>query len=186
MLLDHDSVLAVDAAVDLVNSDDRRAGDDALTTVDAVSAFVDEHGISGERAGTDTELGALRRLRSRLREIFEMAAVGDGPGAVSAVNQLIAAVGAVPQLVEHDGSPLHLHFTPSDAPLDHRIGAEIAVALAIVIRDGGLGRLRVCDAPDCGRVFVDLSRNRSRRYCDTLCGNRQNVAAYRHRRARTG
>ena len=44
-------------------------------------------------------------------------------------------------------------------------------------------RLRRCEAPDCRRAFVDLSRNRSRRYCDSrTCGNRLHVAAYRARR----
>jgi predicted RNA-binding Zn ribbon-like protein len=183
MVLDHDSELAVETAVSLVNSDDRRSGSDSLNSSDDVLAFIEEHDISGFRAGTDAEVRAVRRVRRHLREIFDMSATGDDVGAVAAVNQLIAGTGAVPQLVEHDGSPLHLHFTPGDAPLDRRIGADIGVALAIVIRDGGLERLRVCDAPGCGRVFVDLSRNRSRRYCDTLCGNRQNVAAYRRRRA---
>jgi predicted RNA-binding Zn ribbon-like protein len=36
-------------------------------------------------------------------------------------------------------------------------------------------------------VLVDLSRNRSRMFCDTgNCGNRQHVAAYRERRAQEG
>ncbi|MGH9036560.1 MAG: CGNR zinc finger domain-containing protein, partial [Acidimicrobiia bacterium] len=56
------------------------------------------------------------------------------------------------------------------------------MGLAIVIRDQGLDRLRVCSAIGCSRVFVDTSRNRSRRYCDpSTCGNRTNVAAYRAR-----
>jgi predicted RNA-binding Zn ribbon-like protein len=63
---------------------------------------------------------------------------------------------------------------------------ELAVASAIVVRDGGLDRLRVCASPDCGSVFVDVSRNRSRRYCDTLCANRQHVAAYRQRLSGAG
>jgi predicted RNA-binding Zn ribbon-like protein len=44
------------------------------------------------------------------------------------------------------------------------------------------GRLRQGEAPDCDAVLIDLSKNRSRRYCDTgNCGNRQHVAAYRER-----
>ena len=44
-------------------------------------------------------------------------------------------------------------------------------------------RLQTCAAPDCNRVLVDLSRNRSKRYCDSrTCGNRLHVAAYRARR----
>jgi predicted RNA-binding Zn ribbon-like protein len=100
---------------------------------------------------------------------------------VALLNGLITDAGAVPRLVEHDGQPLHLHFTAAEAPLDQRLGAEMAIALAIVLRDGGLERLRVCETPGCGRVLVDLSKNRSRRYCDTQCGNRQHVAAYRQR-----
>ena len=46
-----------------------------------------------------------------------------------------------------------------------------------------LARLRLCAADDCTDVLVDLSRNKSKRYCDTgNCGNRTNVAAYRARK----
>jgi predicted RNA-binding Zn ribbon-like protein len=58
------------------------------------------------------------------------------------------------------------------------------MSLADLIRAGELRRLKTCAAPDCGAVLVDLSRNRSRMFCDTgNCGNRQHVAAYRSRRA---
>jgi len=51
-----------------------------------------------------------------------------------------------------------------------------------MIRSGELDRLRICAAADCDAVLVDLTRNRSRIYCDTgNCGNRQHVAAYRAR-----
>jgi len=44
--------------------------------------------------------------------------------------------------------------------------------------------VRTCASPTCQEVFVDLSRNRSRRYCDSrTCGNRLHVAAYRARRS---
>jgi predicted RNA-binding Zn ribbon-like protein len=41
----------------------------------------------------------------------------------------------------------------------------------------------MCAADDCDNVHVDLSKNRSRRFCGTLCANRTNVAAYRTRHA---
>lgn len=184
MHLDHDSELALQEAVWLVNTDDRRTGADNLTSVEELAGYIDERAISGIRAGTAAELRAVRRLRTRLRGVFDLAAAGDRDGVVADLNRLIADAGAVPYLVEHDGNPLHLHYTPADAPLHHRLGAEMAIALAIVVRDGGLERLRVCASPGCGRVLVDLSRNRSRHYCDTQCGNRQHVAAYRARRGR--
>lgn len=181
MQLDHDSLHTIGEAVDLVNTDDRGKETDTLTTVAELAVFLDDHEISGDRAGTDAELRAVRRLRVRLRGVFDAAAVGDDDRVVEEINQLIADSRAIPRLVEHDGNPLHLHFTPSDAPVQNRLGAEMGVTLAIVVRDGGIDRLRVCASPDCASVLVDLSRNRSRRYCDTLCANRQHVAAYRAR-----
>ena len=179
MQIDHDSACALEELALLVNTDDR----DVLADQDALVAFLDEQEISGTRAGDDEELAAMRRLRNRLREAFVLSVIGDRDGVIDAVNSLIADTRAVPRLVEHDGLPPHLHYTPSDAPLDQRLGAEIGVSLAIVLRDSGIDRLRICASPDCTNVFVDLSKNRSRRYCSTQCANRQHVAAYRQRQA---
>ena len=78
----------------------------------------------------------------------------------------------------------HLHLASIHDPLWQRMGAEMAMSLADLIRAGELRRLKICAAPDCEAVLVDLSRNRSRMFCDTgNCGNRQHVAAYRERRA---
>ncbi|HEY7050070.1 MAG TPA: CGNR zinc finger domain-containing protein, partial [Jatrophihabitantaceae bacterium] len=67
-------------------------------------------------------------------------------------------------------------------PLADRLAAEAGMAFADLIRTGELDRLRICAADDCDAVLVDLTRNRSRIYCDTgNCGNRQHVAAYRAR-----
>ena len=88
---------------------------------------------------------------------------------------------ALPQLIEHDGFDYHLHATPSDAPLADRMLVEAAMAFVDVVRQQERERLRTCEADDCADVYVDLSRNRSRRYCSTSCGNRMNVAAFRAR-----
>jgi predicted RNA-binding Zn ribbon-like protein len=53
-----------------------------------------------------------------------------------------------------------------------------------VIRSKEMDRLLMCAADDCDAVVLDLSRNRSKRYCDTgNCANRAHVAAYRARKA---
>ena len=90
---------------------------------------------------------------------------------------------ALPQLIEHDDEPYHLHAVPRDAPLATRIAVEAAMAMADLVRTGELSRLRICEYPDCDNVVVDLSRNRSRRFCEAGCGNRAAVTAYRARRA---
>jgi predicted RNA-binding Zn ribbon-like protein len=62
------------------------------------------------------------------------------------------------------------------------MAVEAAMAFVDVVRAGELDRLKTCAAGDCDDVVVDLSRNRSRRFCDGGCGNRENVRAYRDRR----
>jgi predicted RNA-binding Zn ribbon-like protein len=90
----------------------------------------------------------------------------------------------LPRLTRHDGWDWHLHLTAPDAPLADRLGTEAAMGIADLIRTKDLERLKRCDAADCSAVLVDLSRNRSRRYCDVgNCGNRAHVAAYRARKA---
>jgi predicted RNA-binding Zn ribbon-like protein len=50
-----------------------------------------------------------------------------------------------------------------------------------LIRADELSRLAICADETCGGIVLDLSRNRSRRFCSTACGNRLAVAAYRAR-----
>jgi predicted RNA-binding Zn ribbon-like protein len=102
--------------------------------------------------------------------------------AATLVNALLRETRALPQLVRHDSRGHHLHATPPDAPLAHRLAIEAAMAFADVIRTRQLDRLHRCAAVDCGNLYVDLSKNRSRRFCSTACGNRIAVAAYRARK----
>ncbi|WP_447646541.1 CGNR zinc finger domain-containing protein [Nocardioides zeae] len=55
------------------------------------------------------------------------------------------------------------------------------MAMIDVIRADEMSRLGTCAADDCAGVVLDLSRNRSRKFCSTTCGNRTAVAAYRAR-----
>jgi predicted RNA-binding Zn ribbon-like protein len=88
-----------------------------------------------------------------------------------------------PHLSDHDGYGLHIHYFAPGAPIAELLAAHCGMALARVVAEGELERLRTCEAPDCGHVLVDLSKNRCRRYCDSrTCGNRLHVAAYRARR----
>lgn len=176
----HDTTAALVLAADLVNS----AGPDSdrLADVTALEAFLDEHLVEPRPRATAADLDAVRSLRPRLRALWQAT---DAEDLSKLVNELLAGSGARPRLVDHGGGwGWHLHVTGHDAALEHRIAAQAGFAFADLVRMRETGRLRHCEAPDCEAVFVDLSRNRSRRYCDTgNCGNRQHVAAYRERLA---
>ncbi len=164
--------------MDLVNT----AHDDTERLPDpaALDAFLDEQGFTGDRAGTDAELAGVHALRARIEAIWD----ADEAGVVEVVNGILAEARALPRLTRHDHWDWHLHLTDPQAPLVDRIGTEVAMAIADLIRANDLDRLKRCAAEDCDAVLVDLSRNRSRRYCGTgNCANRAHVAAYRARKA---
>jgi predicted RNA-binding Zn ribbon-like protein len=99
------------------------------------------------------------------------------------VNELLRQGNALPQLVKHDDWEYHVHATSPEAPLADRMAVEAALAFTDVIRSKELDRLHTCAGDDCNDVLVDLSKNRSRRYCSSACGNRHNVSAFRARQA---
>jgi predicted RNA-binding Zn ribbon-like protein len=105
----------------------------------------------------------------------------DEDALVEEVNAILRDARALPQLTRHDEWDYHLHATSSTAPLADRMAVEAAMAFVDVIRQGESDRLLICEADDCDDVLVDLSKNRSRRYCSVTCSNRVNVAAFRAR-----
>jgi predicted RNA-binding Zn ribbon-like protein len=180
VLFAHDTEVALTAAAALANT--RRDTPDSLRTVGDLDAFVRRWEWTGRRSRTREELDSVRALRPTLDRIWQ----ADLDEAVELVNGLLRRAGALPQLVRHDGWDYHLHATPPDAPLAGRMAVEAAMAVVDVIRLGELDRLHVCAADDCADLLVDLSKNRSRRFCSTTCSNRTNVAAYRQRQAAIG
>ncbi len=180
MLINHDTRCALDRVVDLVNSAPQIAGRESLGDVAELRAFVARHQVSevGELGGADVD--AVRAVRDRFAEVF---AAGDDASAATTLNVMIAAAGTTPRLTDHDGYAWHVHYFAPGASLADHLAADCGMALSFLIIGGERERLRRCDAPDCRNAFVDLSRNRSRRYCDSrTCGNRLHVAAYRARR----
>ena len=176
MLFAHDTVASLRAAVDLVNSAEEP---DTLTTVAELGAWYAQHGYTGRHAGDEAELTAVRELRPVIRDLLTT----DRERAAELVNAMLAEAGALPQLVRHDGLDWHIHAVPADAPFDRRIVVETAMAMVDVIRTDELSRLSVCSDEGCEGLVLDLSRNRSRRFCSTTCANRNAVAAYRARRS---
>jgi predicted RNA-binding Zn ribbon-like protein len=61
--------------------------------------------------------------------------------------------------------------TPLDSPL-----WRVAQSAAQLLTSEKLGRVKLCAGEGCGWIFLDESRNSSRRWCDSRdCGNRERV-----------
>lgn len=179
MQINHDTRCALDQSVALLNTMADGDTPDVLASVADLRAYVLHNAISDVGPLTEDDLAAVRSVRERFAEVF---AAEDSRAAAELINALVAEAGTTPQLTAHDGYDWHVHYFAPGATVAQHLAADGGMALAFFLVSGERDRLRRCSAPDCERAFVDLSRNRSRRYCDSrTCGNRLHVAAYRAR-----
>lgn len=179
MLFSHDTEHSLACVVDLVNSAPSDTTVELLPHLDALGDFVHRHDVSDVTRLTHHDLVAVHDLRGQIRPIF--GALAEAQAALI-INALVSQAPVTPRFTDHDGYQWHMHYFSPGASLADHLAVDCGMALAQVVSLGESERLRVCDAPDCDRVLVDLSRNRSKRYCDArTCGNRLHVAAYRER-----
>lgn len=177
----HYSTEPVRLATELVNTDQRSVGgEDEIADLKRLQAFLDEfeHLWGGvARLPRESELEEIHRIRDRLREIFTAA----GPEtAARKINDMLSDNTCSPRVSLHSGDP-HMHIEPMEGTMTSFLGAVCSMALARVLVDHGMNRFGVCDVSDCNDVFVDTSRNCSRRKCSSTCSTREAVAAYRKR-----
>ncbi|UJP38633.1 CGNR zinc finger domain-containing protein [Cellulomonas palmilytica] len=178
MVFARDTEANLSAAVDLVNTARRRDGRDAMSTVADLGAFYERWGYSVRHDGDEAELRDVRAARDQVAHLWDV----ERDEAAHLVNAILRESDAVPFLTRHDALDWHLHATVPDAPLATVILVETAMGVVDVIRSDEYERMRRCAGEDCRAVLVDLSRNRSRRFCEVNnCGNRAHVAAYRAR-----
>ncbi len=174
---------SVALVVDLVNTRDPIADVDVIDSVDGLAKFLTTHpafangGMKSAERLTESDLKAVHRLRKALREVFQAT---DENEAARLVNAILAKAGVKPRVGLFEKSP-HLHFETNSKSLANQLVAIAGVGLVEVLQDGGVDRLGTCCSKVCVDVFVDTSKNKSRRHCSTICSNRQNVAAHRER-----
>ena len=179
MLFTHDTEVNLAFLAALLDTDAgaSESGDDELATPAQLAALIARAKFTGRLDRDERELHQVRATRDRVRAVWGQ----DEDTVVAWVNDTLAAARAVPRLVDHDDIGWHIHGVDGDEPLAQRMLVEAAMALVDVVRAGRLDRLRFCEADDCTGVFVDLSKNGSKRFCSTRCGNRMAVRAYRAR-----
>ena len=131
------------------------------------------------RQVSGAEAAEFRDAAGSIRAVFDAVADGRTDAAAGLVNEMLASTGARPRLDRHDGEPWHLHFHGAEDSLVTGWAAGCATGLAVVLGSDLGGRLGVCTAPRCDRVYVDTSRNGTRRFCSTACQNRVKAAAFR-------
>jgi predicted RNA-binding Zn ribbon-like protein len=126
-----------------------------------------------------------RDLREEILAVFSAIAAGNVPpqAALTSVQALGAeGLGAL-RLAPQPGGGFELGWpVPSlETPVQ-----QIAVSAVLLLASAELDRVKQCPGPTCGWLFLDSTRNRSRRWCSSAeCGNRSRVQAH-YRRTRSG
>jgi predicted RNA-binding Zn ribbon-like protein len=118
-------------------------------------------------------------LRECIFRVFTAVATGGRPadGDVEELNGFLAE-GMRHRRLERDARCCGWSWSAGEEPLAQMLW-PIAHDAAELLVAGQLERVKRCEGGTCDWLFVDLSRNRSRRWCDMKdCGNR--VKARRH------
>jgi predicted RNA-binding Zn ribbon-like protein len=171
-------------SIDLVNElVVEQAGDaasrDAVAVLKRILA-VDANSVAALRPG---HVRGFAELARELHRVFSALASDDLDAAALRVNRLLSRHPAHPYLAREAGR-WRLHHHPADAPLLSMWSAICAEGLASMIAADRASRLGICERVECGRAYVDLTRNASRRFCSLNCQNRVKVAAFRERASR--
>jgi predicted RNA-binding Zn ribbon-like protein len=168
----------IDLAVGLVNTWDVLDEEpEFLHEVGNLRRFLEHHGLEREaRVATEGDLKRVRSLRRRVRSVFEADTEAE---AVETLNDLLSD--SIPQLRPEKGGWRFAYEPRRARDLADRLAPRVAAALLVAIQTDGWERFGVCDALPCRCVYLDRSRNRSRRYCCQLCADRIAAAAYRER-----
>jgi predicted RNA-binding Zn ribbon-like protein len=164
-------------AVDLLNTwDELEPPAERLPDVAALRRFLDRHGYGPQaRRATGADLTRVRAVRDSLRAAFWAA---DETAAVAALNRILDRSRGRPQL-RRAGRHWQLKWVGG---LVDVVASTATMSLLEAIRDDGWDRFGTCAGAPCCCVFVDRSKNRSRRFCCDLCADRIAQALARARR----
>jgi predicted RNA-binding Zn ribbon-like protein len=165
-------------ALDLANTRDGHApARDYLETPEDLVAWA-RHAAALTIEADGAALARVLELRETVQAVFRALAVGDEPDADD-----LAALAAfhAEALVR---ARLVLSGDRYELAWNGEILGPVAAAAIDLLRGDVLDRLKLCDA--CPWLFLDLSRNHSRRWCSmNVCGGTLKMRRYRARRRAT-
>ncbi|WP_433537335.1 CGNR zinc finger domain-containing protein [Micromonospora sp. CA-249363] len=135
-------------------------------------------------AEADRALEAVRRLRDTTVRVVDAQVDGDPADPADLASITTAWRRALGVATFPARLPLAAVVDPTTVPA---LVSYLALSVVDLVNHPDPSRLRRCDGEGCGWLFLDSTRNRSRRWCDPLdCGNRARVRNYVQRQRRTG
>jgi len=167
-------------ALDFANTVSWRATDretDHIATVDGLLHWAAESGlIAGDADFPANALETAHGLRNAIRTVTEAALAQEERPREAAI--ILDVFRKCLESAHFDGIPARILFRASAA----EILGPIALAAVDLLRGDMLARLKMCPQDDCHWLFLDTTKNGSRRWCDMAsCGNRAKAAHFRKR-----
>lgn len=126
------------------------------------------------RRGAAVALGRARRVREAIFDLFAAVARHDPApaGALAALNRVLAGAARDRHLVPR-GTRFVWRWGGTERRQLDRVLGPVVWSAAELLGSRDLERVRQCAGAGCGWLFLDTTRNRSRRWCDmSVCGNR--------------
>ena len=196
----HDLV-AGDAAIDFVNTVTARNAEPAdwLASYDQLIGWAGQTGLfsKGDLAGLNdlarkdpveasAALMRCKLLREALCRVLYSLIDGKEPkrSDLAVIDTAFAGAAAAGRLAVKEGKGKFV-WPLERSGLD--LIAHVVAARALdLLRDAKLERLRVCGGTQCGWLFLDLSKNSSRRWCDmATCGNAAKARRFQQRQRKS-
>jgi predicted RNA-binding Zn ribbon-like protein len=182
-------------ALDLVNTLDWRfrdgGGEDLLASYDDLLSFATQTEIlkakqvreivrSATQAESADALVSCRAMREAAAEVFYAAVDGRHPQAhsIRLLDTMFREARTHQQL---SWDELRMRWEWPEAPRDADLPVwMLTVSVARLMLSDDMHRLRACEKPDCRWLFLDTSKNHTRRWCDMkLCGNRMKARRFK-------
>lgn len=190
-------LIAGHVALDFANTLDNRYNPerrvDRLPTYSEFVAFAGQNGLvnpaqarallaATSKRQAKLVLDQAIRLREALNQLFLAAISGERPSseAIETLNASLSEARSRRQLSWDRKDFVWSYRGSPDQPSS--LIWPIAEAAAELLSSGDRARIRECSNPSCRWLFLDQSKNHSRRWCDmSVCGNRAKARRFHAR-----
>lgn len=122
------------------------------------------------------------QLREAIFQIFSRVSNNELPSSkeLAILNEALSKAYGKMRVVPGENK-FSLEFINCDETLDGMLPPIVQSAIDILISEKELSRVKKCEGDPCGWLFLDTSRNRSRRWCSMAdCGNRAKAKRFYH------
>lgn len=151
---------------------------DPLRTSSTLKAWLADHRLPSGSEPSPEDIALARHVRAALADVLRR---GDVAWSDSRTRDAIESVAAGAMLRIAVGRAGDLRLAAVDDGVRGALAEIIAAYYRVSLQDDR-ERLKACDA--CGWAFFDVSKNKSRRWCDMgLCGSQHKSRAYRARKS---